>query len=49
MWFIEGILPNKMISFGPTIVRPTYPGQRVHLPSVENVYVYLKALLEKLQ
>ena len=38
-----------MISFGPTIVSPHTPKERVHLPSVENVYVYLKALLAKLQ
>ncbi|ETJ16162.1 MAG: hypothetical protein Q620_VSAC00840G0001, partial [Veillonella sp. DORA_A_3_16_22] len=28
---------------------PHTPMERVHLPSVENVYVYLKALLAKLQ
>ena len=47
---LKGILPNtQMISFGPTIVSPHTPKERVHLPSVENVYVYLKALLAKLQ
>ncbi|MBF1754267.1 MAG: aminoacyl-histidine dipeptidase, partial [Veillonella sp.] len=47
---LKGILPNtQMISFGPTIVSPHTPTERVHLPSVENVYIYLKALLEKLQ
>ena len=47
---LKGILPNThMISFGPTIVSPHTPTERVHLPSVENVYVYLKALLAKLQ
>ena len=47
---LKGILPNtQMISFGPTIVSPHTPTERVHLPSVENVYVYLKALLAKLQ
>ena len=47
---LKGVLPNtQMISFGPTIVSPHTPTERVHLPSVENVYVYLKALLAKLQ
>ena len=47
---LKGVLPNtQMISFGPTIVSPHTPMERVHLPSVENVYVYLKALLAKLQ
>ena len=47
---LKGILPNtQMISFGPTIVSPHTPMERVYLPSVENVYVYLKALLAKLQ
>ncbi|MDU2117292.1 MAG: M20/M25/M40 family metallo-hydrolase [Veillonella sp.] len=47
---LKGVLPNtQMISFGPTIVSPHTPSERVHLPSVENVYVYLKALLAKLQ
>jgi putative xaa-his dipeptidase len=38
-----------MISFGPTIISPHTNMERVHLPSVEHVYVFLKALLEKLQ
>lgn len=47
---LKGILPNtQMISFGPTILSPHTPVERVHLPSVERVYIYLKALLEKLQ
>lgn len=46
---LKGILPNtQMISFGPTIVSPHTPTERVHLPSVERVYVYLKALLQTL-
>ena len=48
---LKGILPNtQMIQhLVLTIVSPHTPTERVHLPSVENVYVYLKALLAKLQ
>lgn len=47
---LKGILPHtQMISFGPTIISPHTPTERVHLPSVERVYIYLKALLETLQ
>ena len=47
---LKKVLPNtEMISFGPTIVSPHTNMERVHLPSVERVYVYFKALLEKLQ
>ena len=37
-----------MISFGPTIISPHTNMERVHLPSVEHVYVFLKELLKKL-
>ena len=47
---LKKVLPNtEMISFGPTIVSPHTNMERVHLPSVDRVYVYFKALLEKLQ
>ena len=47
---LKNVLPNtEMISFGPTIISPHTNMERVHLPSVEHVYVFLKALLEKLQ
>ena len=34
-----------MISFGPTIKDPHSPNERLHLPSVEPVYRYMKAIL----
>ena len=47
---LKGVLPKtQMISFGPTIVSPHTPQERVFLPSVERVFIYLKALLAKLQ
>ncbi len=38
----------QMISFGPTIVDPHSPNERVQISSVESFWKYLKASLEKL-
>ena len=35
----------EMISFGPTIENPHSPDERLHLPSVDKVYVYLRDIL----
>ncbi len=45
-----GIIGSKvpgmeMISFGPTIRNPHSPDERLHLPSVENIYGFLTELL----
>src|SRR5579863_5372494 len=36
----------QMASFGPTIVSPHSPNERVEIPSVEGFWKYLKAVLE---
>ena len=36
----------QMISFGPTIVDPHSPNERVEIPSVQGFWQYLKAVLE---
>jgi dipeptidase D len=36
----------QMASFGPTIVAPHSPNERVNIPSVEGFWKYLKAVLE---
>jgi dipeptidase D len=36
----------QMASFGPTIVNPHSPDERVEIPSVEGFWKYLKAVLE---
>jgi dipeptidase D len=36
----------EMISIGPTLEHPHSPQERLHLPAVEKVWVFLKALLE---
>jgi dipeptidase D len=36
----------EMISIGPTLEYPHSPQERLHLPAVEKVWVFLKALLE---
>ena len=38
----------QMVSFGPTIVDPHSPNERVQISSVESFWRYLKAVLEKL-
>jgi dipeptidase D len=35
-----------MISLGPTIKNPHSPEERLHLPSVEKVWIFLVALLK---
>ena len=37
----------QMVSFGPTIVDPHSPNERVQISSVESFWKYLKAVLEK--
>ena len=38
----------QMVSFGPTIVGPHSPNERVQISSVESFWNYLKAVLERL-
>ena len=38
----------QLISFGPTIVNPHSPNERVKIPSVQNFWSYLKLILESL-
>jgi dipeptidase D len=38
----------QMVSFGPTIVGPHSPHEKVEIPSVEGFWKYLKAVLERL-
>ncbi len=38
----------QMVSFGPTIVDPHSPNERVEIPSVAGFWKYLKAVLENL-
>jgi dipeptidase D len=38
----------EMVSFGPTIVDPHSPNERVRISSVESFWKYLKAVLEKI-
>jgi di/tripeptidase len=38
----------QLISFGPTIVDPHSPHERVKISSVENFWIYLKSVLESL-
>ena len=38
----------QMVSFGPTIVGPHSPHEKVEIPSVEGFWKYLKAVLEKI-
>jgi dipeptidase D len=38
----------QMASFGPTIVGPHSPHEKVEIPSVEGFWKYLKAVLEKI-
>jgi dipeptidase D len=38
----------QMVSFGPTIVDPHSPNERVQISSVESFWNYLKLVLEKL-
>jgi dipeptidase D len=43
---IGSLFPGmEMISFGPTIRNPHSPGERLHVPSIENVWGFLLALL----
>jgi dipeptidase D len=38
----------QMVSFGPTIVDPHSPNERVQISTVESFWKYLRAVLEKL-
>ena len=38
----------QMVSFGPTIVDPHSPNERVQISSVESFWKYLKAVLERI-
>jgi dipeptidase D len=38
----------QLISFGPTILNPHSPNERVRIPSVQNFWKYLKLILESL-
>jgi len=38
----------EMVSFGPTIVGPHSPNERVEIPSVQGFWKYLKAVLESI-
>jgi dipeptidase D len=38
----------QMVSFGPTIVGPHSPHEKVEISSVEGFWKYLKAVLEKI-
>jgi dipeptidase D len=39
----------EMISFGPTMVNPHSPGERLYLPSVERIWQFIAALLASYQ
>jgi len=39
----------QMVSFGPTIVDPHSPNERVQISSVESFWKYLKAVLERIK
>ncbi len=46
---IGDIYPGTdMISFGPTIRNPHSPDEKIHVPSIEKVWKFLKALLKEL-
>ena len=38
----------QMVSFGPTIVDPHSPNERVQISTVQSFWKYLKAVLEKI-
>jgi dipeptidase D len=38
----------QMVSFGPTIVDPHSPNERVRISTVDSFWKYLKAVLEHL-
>jgi dipeptidase D len=38
----------QMVSFGPTIVDPHSPNERVQISTVESFWKFLKAVLEKI-
>ena len=49
-----GIIGDKypgmdMISFGPTIQNPHSPDERIEIPSIGLVWIFLVALLERLK
>ena len=47
---LKAVMPNtQMISFGPTITHAHTPQERLHLPSVEHIFDYLKVLLKELK
>ncbi len=47
---IGSIYPHlQMVSFGPTILYPHSPGEKVHIPSVERFWNFLLAVLEKIK
>lgn len=46
---IQGVMPNmQMISFGPTILHPHSPEEKVQISTVEKTYKFLTKSLEKL-
>lgn len=46
---IQGVMPNmEMISFGPTILHPHSPDEKVEIKTVENSYNFLLKSLERI-
>jgi dipeptidase D len=46
---IGGTYPGlDMVSFGPTIMHPHSPDEKVHIQSVERFWIFLKELLQKI-
>ena len=46
---IQGVMPNmQMISFGPTILHPHSPDEKVQISTVEKTYKFLTKSLEQL-
>ena len=44
---LSGAYPNwDMVSMGPTLLSPHSPDERAHIPSVQKVWDFLKAVLE---
>jgi len=46
---IQGAYPNMdMISIGPDLQFPHSPDERINIPSVEKVWEFIKATLERI-
>lgn len=46
---IQGVMPNmQMISFGPTILHPHSPDEKVQISTVQKTYKFLTKSLEQL-